>query len=66
MTLMHRCEACNRPIETKQFISLSVRLMWSDQGDNQDAAKEQYGDYCDKCIHSGAALKDVMSGLRGR
>jgi len=31
--------------------------------DRQDPIKETYGDYCDACIKSGDALKDLIEGL---
>ena len=59
--MARQCEGCDKMIEQKKFLELAARLLKTDQDDNQDAVKEVRGDYCDKCISNGKALKDLLS-----
>lgn len=63
MTLMHKCEACDQPILQKQFVELSLRVLWADRDESQDKVEEVRGDYCDGCVASGKAVDDLVSGL---
>lgn len=63
---MRRCEVCKKPIEKNKFLQVSIRLMDSTLNDEQDTNDEQYGDYCQSCVHSGAAIADLISGLKDK
>lgn len=63
MTLMHKCEACDQPIPQKQFVELSLRVLWSERDYGQDPVEEVRGDYCDGCVASGKAVDALVGGL---
>jgi hypothetical protein len=63
MSMMRRCEACEKPIPQRQFVELTLRVLRSEQGENQDPVEQTFGDYCDGCVASGKAVEDLVSGL---
>jgi len=63
MTMMRKCEGCNKPIPQRQFVEVSIRILQSNQGENQDAIEEWHGDYCDRCVATGEAVRNLVGCL---
>lgn len=63
MTLMRKCESCGKPIHQKQFVEMTIRILRSNEGENQDQLEQVFGDYCDGCVTSGRATEDLVAGL---
>lgn len=61
--IMRKCDACKKPIPQKQFIEVSVRVMCSNQNEQQDPIEQFDGDYCDRCIASGSAIDDLVDAF---
>lgn len=57
------CEACKELIKSKEFKELSIRVLKTNDGENQDTRKQVYGEYCNKCINNGKAIEDLKLGL---
>lgn len=65
MSLTRRCDACGRMIDNgEHHIELQARVLKTDGSDTQDAVEDQFGDYCNGCIVSGAALRDLIPALK--
>lgn len=63
MTIMRRCKACEKPIEQDLYLEVILRVLKSDGSEGQDAVEQSYGDYCDECVASAAAVEDLLSDL---
>lgn len=57
------CDACGKAIEQDSFVELGARVLDPVENENQDAKRQAWGDYCDGCIASGAALADLLQQI---
>ena len=64
MTIMRRCEGCKEPIAQRQFLEVTLRVLRSEEDQNQDAVEQAYGDYCDECVATGKAVNDLVNDLK--
>jgi hypothetical protein len=63
MTMARKCEACNRFIDQPHYIALSLCVYKSDGSETQDSSENVYGDYCNACVLSGEAVKNLLAGV---
>lgn len=63
MSLSHTCDSCGALIGHGRFLQMSLRLLRTEQGENQDALEEMYGDYCPACVLKGKAVDDLLKGF---
>ncbi len=59
--LARLCDGCKNFIREKTFVQLTKAELETDK-DNHQEAKFILGDYCDKCLLNGNALKDLLNG----
>lgn len=55
------CDACDKVIQRETFVELSLRVLKTSGSTSQDEIEQVYGDYCDACLGSGAAMLDAFS-----
>lgn len=59
------CDACLVPIPGPHCLELSVRVIRTTGDDQQGAVNQEefHGEYCDGCVLSGLAMKDLLGDL---
>ncbi len=55
------CDGCKKLITEKTFVQLTKGEFQTNLDNNQDV-KFIFGDYCEKCLENGSALKDLLYG----
>lgn len=63
MSTIHVCGACKQPIEQENHVELMARVLETNGEKEQDGSTTAYDDYCNACLESGAALRDLVIGL---
>ena len=63
MSITRKCESCNQMIPQECYVELTVRILRTNEGDNQTTMEQTYGDYCDGCVANGSALEDLVAEL---
>lgn len=63
MGLTRKCGACEQAIAQDHHLELQVRVIRTEGPESQDETEQAYDDYCDGCIKSGDAIKDLLTGL---
>jgi hypothetical protein len=63
VTLTRKCESCKQPITKRLYLDVHISVYKTDGPETQDAVEQTYGDYCDPCVISGAAVTDLLSSL---
>jgi hypothetical protein len=53
------CDGCREVIKHKTFVQLTKGIFETDK-DNHQIVEHVIGDYCDKCLKDGEALKDLL------
>ena len=62
MSLTRACGACGEMIRQEHHVELMAQVLRTDGPEAQDGNMLS-DDYCDACLSSGAALKDLLGGL---
>lgn len=58
------CDACGQLIKPARYHEVQVRVMETGGEQTQDASEQSYGDFCDKCVRGGAAIKYLLENVK--
>lgn len=57
------CESCELTISTEESLEIMMSVIDPSEGVDQDKKQTVYGDFCETCIASGAAIKKLLTRL---
>lgn len=61
--LTRACDSCGQTIKENYYSELSIAVLETDGPEVQDLASTYSGDYCQKCILNGSAVKDLLDDI---
>lgn len=57
------CDACREIIKQDEVLHLFVSVIDPEEDEDQDAKEQAYGDFCDRCVGTGAAVASLLKRL---
>lgn len=57
------CDACRSVVEQDEVLHVMIYVVDPEEGVDQDAKEQAYGDFCDGCVATGAAVASLLKRI---